>query len=234
MSDEKVQEVKINVITDLMAVKPRLESVEKYIQSMTIAPDGNRAIIEARGELFSLPAEKGYVQNLTRSSGVAERYPTWSPNGKYVAFWSDKSGEYELTIRDLTKGGEETQLTTLGPGFRYNLYWSPDSKKISYVDQTMTIRVFNMNSKEIDDVDQDLTLFEGGLRGWRCSWSSDGRWMAYARTLDNGNGAVFIYDSKDKEVTQATSGFYSDINPTFRSGWQISLPDDKQVIYTCL
>jgi tricorn protease len=215
LTDEKVKEVQINVITDLMAVKPRLESVEKYIQSMTIAPDGNRAIIEARGELFSLPAEKGYVQNLTRTSGVAERYPTWSPNGKYVAFWSDKSGEYELAIRDFTKGSKETQLTTLGPGFRYNLYWSPDSKKISYVDQTMTIRVFNMDFKEIDDVDQDLTLFEGGLRGWRCSWSSDSRWMAYARTLENGNGAVFIYDSNDKEVTQATSGFYSDINPTF-------------------
>ena len=125
LKTHKHQEVKIQVVTDMIAVKPRKESVEKYVQSGAISPDGKRAVVEARGELFSLPAENGPIQNLSRSSGVAERYPSWSPNGRYIAFWSDKSGEYELTVRDMKEGAKEKKLTNLGPGFRYNLYWSP-------------------------------------------------------------------------------------------------------------
>jgi tricorn protease len=92
-------------------------------------------LVEARGEIFNLPAEDGYVQNLTRTSGSAERYPAWSPDGKYVAYWSDKSGEYELTVKDMAPGGTEKKLTSMGAGFRYNIYWSPDSKKMAFVDQ---------------------------------------------------------------------------------------------------
>ncbi|MDX1407388.1 MAG: Tricorn protease like protein, partial [Saprospiraceae bacterium] len=209
------KQIDVQVVTDLMSVKPRKESVKDYVQSMHIAPDGNRAVVEARGDLFSLPAEKGYVQNLTRTSGVAERYPAWSPDGRYIAFWSDKTGEYELTLRDLTKGGKETTVSRLGPGFRYNIYWSPDSKKVAFVDQTMTFYVFNIETRTADRVGQDLTLFEGGLRNWRPSWSSDSRWLAYTISQDNGNGAIFIYHTETREATQATSGFYADINPTF-------------------
>ena len=208
-------EVKIDVVTDLMAVKPRIEGVEEYATNMAIAPDGNRAIIEARGEIFSLPAEKGYVQNMTRTEGVAERFPAWSPDGKYVAYWSDQSGEYELTLRDLTQGLKERKLTSMGPGFRYRLYWSPDSKKIAFVDQTMTIQMYNMETNTVIHIDQDLTLFEGGLRGWRPGWSSDSQWLAYSKSLDNGNGAIFMYNTKTGKVTQATAGFYSDLSPSF-------------------
>ena len=152
---------------------------------------------------------------MTRSNDVAERYPAWSPNGKYIAYWSDKSGEYELTVRDLQEGAKEKKLTELGPGYRYQLYWSPDSKKLSFVDQTMTIWVYDMVANSMSKVDQDLTLFEGGLRGWRSSWSADSKWMAYSKSLDNGNGAIFLYNVEDKSVKQVTSGFYSDTNPTF-------------------
>lgn len=215
LETEETREVKINVITDLMSIKPRKESVEDYVTTLAIAPDGNRAIVEARGDVFSIPAEKGYVQNLTRTPGVAERYPSWSPNGKYVAYWSDQSGEYELTLRDLTQGAKEKKLTTVGPGFRYNIYWSPDSKKIAFVDQTMTINVFDMATSKIDAIDQDLTLFEGGLRGWRPSWSADSQWLAYSKAQDNGNNAIFIYNMESEELKQATNGFYSDMSPAF-------------------
>lgn len=215
LKTEQSKAVDIQVGTDLISIKPRKESVEKYVQNMSIAPDGKRVVVEARGELFSLPAEKGITKNLTRSSGVAERFPAWSPNGKYIAYWSDKSGEYELTVRDLTMGAKEKKLTTLGPGFRYRLYWSPDSKKLAYVDQSMTIRLFNMETNTTDKIDQDISLFEGGLRNWRCSWSSDSRWMAYNRTLDNQNSAIFLYNTDKKSITQVTDGFYSDMNPTF-------------------
>lgn len=215
LATEAVKEVDIQVVSDLITVKPRKESVEDYVQSMTIAPDGNRAVIEARGEVFSLPAEEGIIQNLTRTSGIAERYPTWSPNGRYIAYWSDKSGEYELTVRDMSKGAQEKQLTKLGPGYRYQLYWSPDSKKLAFVDQTMHINVYNMATNTHRQIDQDLSLFEGGLRNWRPSWSVDSKWLAYSKTQDNNNGAVMIYNAENEELKQATSGFYSDINPTF-------------------
>ncbi len=215
LQTEESREVEIQITSDMMTIKPRKESVEEYFQTWSISPDGKRALIQARGEIFTVPAEKGIVKNITRTTGVAERSPAWSPNGRYIAYWSDKSGEYELTILDLKEGSKEKQLTQLGPGFRYNLYWSPDSEKLSFVDQTMTIWVYDMTSDTMSKVDKDITLFEGGLRWWRSSWSPDSRWLAYSKSLDNGNGAIFLYNVEDKTVTQATSGFYSDLNPTF-------------------
>ncbi|MEM6767730.1 MAG: PDZ domain-containing protein, partial [Bacteroidota bacterium] len=215
LSDEKYKEVPITVITDLVSVKPSKESVEDYVQNAGISPDGNRVVVEARGEIFSVPAEKGIVINLTNTSGFAERFPAWSPDGKHIAYWSDKSGEYELTVRDLTNGGTEKKLTNLGPGFRYSLFWSPNSKKLAFVDQTMTVRMYDMQTNTTVRVDQHMDLFEGGLRNWRADWSSDSKWLAYHKTLDNGNAAIFLYDSESKTSTQATSGFYSDMSPTF-------------------
>ena len=215
LATEQVHEVPVELVSDLISVKPRKESVEKYVQNAAIAPDGNRVIVEARGDVFSLPAEEGYTQDLTRTPGYAERFPAWSPDGRYIAYWSDQSGEYELTLRDQTNGGKEEQMTHLGPGYRYELFWSGDSKKMAYVDQTMHINVFDVATKMNKQIDQDPSLFEGGLRGWNCSWSSDGRWLAYGKNMGNGNGAVMIYDAKNDQLTQATSGFYSDNNPTF-------------------
>lgn len=215
LKTHKSNVVKINVVTDLIAVKPRKQSVSSYIANGGISPDGNRVLFEARGDVFSLPAEEGYIQNLTRTSGVAERFPAWSPDGKYVAYWSDKSGEYELTIRDLTQGAAETKLTAMGAGFRYNIFWSPDSKKMVWVDQTMTFNMYNMDTKEWNKIDQDGRLYEGGLRGWAPSWSADSKWLAYEKGQENGNQAIYIYNTQTKIKTQATSGFYSDHNPTF-------------------
>ena len=212
---ENYKMVQIDVLSDMITVKPRKESAEKYVQNMSIAPDGNRAIVEARGEVFSLPAEKGYTQNLTRSAGFAERYPAWAPNGRYVAYWSDESGEYELTLQDLKEGGEKRQVSNLGAGFRYNIYWSPDSKKIAFIDQTMTINLLDIETGINETIDQDLSLFEGDLRAWTPSWSPDSRWLSYSRSQDNGNGAIYLYSLDDSKLQKVTEGFYSDQRPTF-------------------
>lgn len=207
--------VKIDVITDLITVKPRKESVSGYVQNFGLSPDGNRAVIEARGEIFSLPAEDGFIHNMTRSSGVAERFPAWSPDGKFIAYWSDRSGEYELTLRDLTQGSAEKKLTSAGPGFRYNIFWSPDSRKLVFVDQTMTFYMYDIPSASLHKIDQDPFLYEGSLRNWTPSWSADSKWLAYEKSLDNRNGSIWIFDATAKTTKQVTSGFYSDRNPTF-------------------
>ncbi|MBX3009313.1 MAG: PD40 domain-containing protein [Melioribacteraceae bacterium] len=215
LSDEKYREVKVNVVTDAITLMPRNEKVDKLIQNFSLSPDGKRGAIEARGEIFNVPAENGAVINLTKSSGTAERYPAWSPNGKYIAYWSDKSGEYELTIRDMQKPGEEKKLTSYKEGYRYNLYWSPNSKMLAFVDKAMEIIIYDMENDKTYKVDKAKYWYQGALAQFKPSWSSDSRWLAYQNDLVNRSSAIFIYDTKEKKSIQATSGFYSDTEPVF-------------------
>jgi tricorn protease len=215
LTTEKYREVKINVVTDESTLMARNENVEKLIQNFSISYNGNRTLIEARGEVFSVPTENGPVINLTQSSGVAERYPAYSPNGKYAAYFSDRTGEYELTIRDLEKPSEEKTLTTLGEGYRYKLFWSPNSKSLAFIDQTMTVYIYDMDKKNTIKVDQQLRLYEGGLQNFSASWSSDSRYIAYTKDLESSSTAIAIFDTKDQKVHQITSGYYKDSNPVF-------------------
>ena len=215
LADEKYREVPVKLVTDGMTLMPKVEKVAPLIQGGGLSPDGKRAVVEARGEIFSVPAENGPVYDLTRSSGVAERHPAWSPDGKSVAYWSDRSGEYELTIMDLEKPGEEKTLTAYGPGFRYQLFWSPDSKKIAFIDKAMEIFVYDLAAAKTFRVDEGLYFFQGGLDNFTASWSSDSRWLAYARDLDTRGSAIFLYDMKENKARQVTSGYYSDSSPVF-------------------
>ena len=215
LSGENAREVNVKVVTDEITLLPHSENVEKLIQNISIGPDGKRALVEARGEIFSVPAENGPVVNLTNAPGSAERYPAYSPDGKFAAFWSDRSGEYELTLLDLTKPGEAKTLTSYGPGFRYNLYWSPDCKKIAFIDKAMKVRIFDVARDETVDVDKLLYKYEGDLRSYHMGWSSDSRWLAYARDLDDQHTAIALFDTKEGKRTQVTSGYYSDTDPCF-------------------
>lgn len=214
LSTEKTAKVNVEVVTDQLTLSPRIEEVKDLIQNANPSPDGNRVVVEARGELFSVPAEHGPVINLTNTSGIAERYPAWSPNGKHVAYWSDASGEYELHLMNMEKNSSE-KVSSFGNGYRYNIYWSPNSEKIAFVDQSMTIRVYDVKEKELQKVDQGLYMMEGALRGFEPSWSSDSRWLAYSRSVDNQNRAIFIFDTKEGKSKQVTSGYYADNSPAF-------------------
>ena len=214
-SSRKSTEVHIQVVTDLPATRPTLQSVDRLITNVQISPDGKRAIIEARGDLFSVPAENGPVKDLTQSSDVSEKFPAWSPDGKYIAYWSDRSGEYELTLKDIAGDGAEKKLTSYGAGYRYNIYWSPDSKKIAFIDKAMKIYIYDRTANTTAYVDQAKRFFEGNLTGFTPSWSSDSRWLAFDRDLDNGHRAVFLFDLANKSLHQATSGYYSASNPAF-------------------
>jgi len=226
LASEKMRELNVQVTTDRLTLKPRTANVEKLIANASVSPGARRALFEARGDVFSVPAEHGAVVNITRSSGVAERYPRWSPDGKTLAYWSDRSGEYELALRPADGSGAEVTVTKLGPGFRHAVTWSPDSRKLAFIDQTMRIRVHDLDRKETIDVDRSPELIDhDGLERFTFAWSPDSRWLAYARQVATLNGALFIYDMKERRVQQATSGYFPDDTPTFD-------PEGKYLFYT--
>lgn len=215
LETEKTMEVKVLLSTDLASVQPRLKNVSNNIQSWNISPDGKRALIEARGDVFSVPAEHGYIRNLTRTSGIAERYPAWSPDGKNVAYWSDRSGEYELCLVSGDGKDEEKKLTKLGPGYRYQLYWSPDSKKLVFMDNTQTFHIYDIEQDKITDVDRLPYMAHFSMGAFRVDWSEDSEWLAYEKFVSNRNSAIFLYQVKDKAIHQVTSGYYGDFSPVF-------------------
>ncbi|HKQ38692.1 MAG TPA: PDZ domain-containing protein [Verrucomicrobiae bacterium] len=215
LATEKHHEVEIKVVTDRATLKPRIEDVSKLVRRGAVSPSGKRAVFEARGEVFTVPAEHGIVRNLTRSSGVAERYPAWSPDGKTIAYFSDRTGEYELTLRPASGSGAETTVTKLGPGYRYTPVWSPDSKKIVFIDQAMKIHLHDVEKQETTQIDKQMWTTHGRLSGFRFNWSSDSRWLTYAKDQDNGYSAIMIYDTKDGQKHQVTTGFYDDDDPVF-------------------
>ncbi len=215
LESETTREVQIDVVTDRSSLKPRAENVAGAIAGGDISPSGKRAVIEARGDIFTVPAEHGITRNLTRTSGVAERHPTWSPDGRWIAFFSDASGEYELTLSSADGNGTPRQLTNLGEGFRYTPHWSPDSKKLAFIDQAMSLRLYDMDSETLTAVDQGKWMYHGQLAGFTPSWSSDSRWLAYSRGLMNRHSAVFLFDTDSGVSHQVTSGYYNDSNPVF-------------------
>ncbi|HET9983748.1 MAG TPA: PDZ domain-containing protein [Longimicrobiales bacterium] len=216
LATEKYHEVKVDVVTDLASLRPRAARVAKLIASAGISPTGKRAVFGARGDVFTVPAENGIVRDVTNTSGAAERSPAWSPDGRWIAYWSDRTGEYELTVRPADGTGAERTVTKLGAGFRYAPYWSPDAKKIAYVDQAMRIHVVDVATGADQAVDQASYYSHGALAQWQPSWSPDSRWLAYDRDLPSRRQAIFLYDTRaGGKPLQATSGFYTAAQPAF-------------------
>jgi tricorn protease len=206
----KAHKVNVTINADLLAVRPRFEKVGQRISGAAISPTGARAVFEARGEIITVPAEKGDPRNLTNTSGIAERDPSWSPDGKWIAYFSDESGEYALHLRD-QKGEGEVKKINLGSGsFFYNPTWSPDSKKIAYSDNHLNLWYVEIDKGTPVKVD---TSRRG--RGFGQSWSPDSRWIVYTMPVQSWYGAAFVYSLEEKKSTQITDGMSDVSHPTF-------------------
>lgn len=214
LTTEKYKSVDVKIVGDFATLKPQNKNVRRWFTTADISPDGKRVVVEARGEIFSLPAEHGFIKNLTKTSGVAERSPSWSPNGKYIAYWSDKNGEYQLTVYD-NETGKEKSLTNFNDSYRYDIFWAPNSKKLSFIDVEMKIHVYDFDKDKVSYVDQAFYKMHGALAGFRMNWSSDSRYVTYATDFDNRQQVVKIYDTKNDKLHQVTAGYYSTNNPVF-------------------
>lgn len=217
LSSNKYEEVKINIINDFTTLMPRPENVGRRIASADISPDAKRVVVEARGELFSVPAENGPVLNLTNSSGAYDQNPVWSPNGKWIAFWSDKSGEYEIWLHELPTGTPK-KLTNFNRGMGFRLFWSPDSKKLAFINDLQEIRILTIASGESLVADKTSYQSVSALRGFQLCWSSDNNYLTYSKQGENQNSSVFIYSLTDNKVHKVTSGYYNDEDPVFDPG----------------
>jgi tricorn protease len=208
----KTKPVAIRVQGDFPELRSRLVDVERRLASPAVSPTGARAVFTARGDIISVPAEKGDPRNLTNTPGVMERDPQWSPDGKNIAYLSDESGEYALHIRPQNGGGEVKKIA-LSPGFYRSPRYSPDSKKIALVDSFMRLMYVDLDSAKQVEVAQDTyQMRNGDIAG---AWSPDSKWLAYSKVLPNELSAIHLYSLADAKSTQVTDGLSDAGNPVF-------------------
>jgi tricorn protease len=204
--------VSITLNADLPSVRPRHERVGTRIADVQLSPTGARAVFEARGEIISVPAEKGNPRNLTNTPGVMERSPAWSPNGKWIAYYSDEGGEYSLHLREQSGIGEVKKIK-LDNSFYYRPEWSPDSKKIAYTDKRLN--VWYVNIEKGTPVKVDTTTYDSPFAVLDPEWSPDSQWITYTKQLKNHLCAVFVHSLETGKSTQITDGLSDARFPNF-------------------
>lgn len=210
LPSEKLNKLVVEVPSDRIANRTEYKDVSGDVQSLALSPSAKRVAVEARGDIYTVPAKKGTWRNLTDSPGVREKTPAWSPDGKWVAYWSDRTGDYQLCVRAQDGSGDERQLTRLAPGFPFDINWSPDSKKLAYSDQTGTLYYVNLGDGKSVRVDKNPW---GDLREYR--WSPDSQWLAYTTNGENGFGMIHLFGLKEGRSTFVTGGASNDSDPVF-------------------
>jgi tricorn protease len=213
LASGKTRNLPIIVRAEDIEARAEFKSVAQNVGSFAISPSAARAVMEARGNIFTVPAEHGSIRTLTtQHSSIHELNPAWSPDGKWIAYLSDKTGEYELYTRP-QMGGEETRITTDGGVYRYGPAWSPDSKKLLYWDKLHKLWYVSVEDKKPVLVDEagygDIT--DG-------SWSPDSLWLTYSKPHRRGSNDIYLYSLGTKKVTMVSAGFYNDTNPVFDPG----------------
>ncbi len=206
--------LEITLAGDLPEVRPHYVKVGERLAEANISPTGARAVFEARGEILTVPAEKGDVRDLTRTTGAMERYPAWSPDGQSIAYFSDESGEYALHIIDQAGKGPARKIS-LGdsPSFYYRPLWSPDSKKIACNDKHLSLWCIDLEKGA--PVKVDTTYYFNPAFTWDFAWSPDSRWLTYTKQLRSHINVVMIFSTEAGKAIQLTDGLSDAKYPVF-------------------
>jgi tricorn protease len=217
-SSAESKRLKIGVATDLVEARPRFVKGAKYIRNAAISPSGARAAFEFRGEIVTVPAEKGDPRNLTNSPGAHDRSPAWSPDGKSIAYFSDEGGEYQLHVRAADGKGEPKTYALKGAGFYEEPVWSPDSRKLTFVDNSMSLFWIELESGAVKKVASEPQYGPANLRRLRPAWSPDSKWLVYALGNKAAYHTVYAYDLAADKSKAITDGLSDAIDPVFDAG----------------
>lgn len=228
LESRKAEKVPVYIADDQVSGRGGRIDAGESIYSYEIAPDGSRALFNARGEIFTVPVEHGPTRNLTNTSGVHERAPKWSPDGKWIAYISDASGEDEIYILPQDGSGPAKQLTYGGDTYKFYLFWSPDSEKILWSDKKLRLQYVDVATGQVTTVAQaeawEITEF---------NWSSDSRWIAYARDEVKQMKTVYLYSVEENNTFAVTDGWYASENPAFSAdGKYLFFVSDRTFIPT--
>jgi tricorn protease len=210
--------LKVGVAADLTEARSRFAKGAKYVRAAGISPSGARAVFEFRGEIVTVPAEKGDPRNLTETVGVHERAPSWSPDGRSIAYFSDALGDYQLHVRPADGQGDVKTFPLKGAGFYESAIWSPDSKKIAFTDNSQSLYWIDLGTGAVKKITSEPQYAPSDL--WRLmpAWSPDSRWIAYNRGNQAAFRAAFIYDTQTDKSRQVTDGLADAIDPVFDAG----------------
>jgi tricorn protease len=212
LEKEECAKVEIQIREDLLGGREGFVKVSGRITSADIAPDGKRALFGARGDVFTVPAKNGEIRNLTGTPGVHERNSVWSPDGKWIAFVSDATGEDEIYIVPQDGTGQAKQLTRNGDTYLYGIVWSPDSRKILWSDRRLRLRFVNVEDGGVTDVDQAVEWEFGAY-----VWSPDSQWIAFVRPETETMEKIYLFSLADRNSVALTDGWYGCDDPAFSS-----------------
>jgi len=210
LADEKLTKVPVYLNEDFSIGRGGLIDVSKSVSNFEISPDGKRALFGARGELFTVPQKNGPTRNVTNTSGVHERSSKWSPNGKWIGYISDASGEDEIYIMPQDGSGKPMQLTKGADTYKFNIEWSPDSKKILWNDKKLRLQFVDVDTKAVTLVEQ--------ATAWEITnavWAPDSKWIAYPKPEEAGMGKIYLYSLDSKKAFAATDEWYDSNSPAF-------------------
>lgn len=217
LENSATKQITIGIATDLLELRPRFVSGSKYIRSANISPSGARAVFNFRGDIVTVPADKGDPRNLTLTNGTHEKYPAWSPDGKSIAYFSDASGEYEVFIKSQDGKVEARSYKLSGTGSYAYLHWSPDSKKLCFVDNGRSLYLLDVSSGSIDKIDSDELYFPGAFRNIFSDWAFDSKWLVYTLLTETNFQRVYIYSLEQDKSFAITDGFSDVTEPVFDS-----------------
>ena len=212
LAKTEITKVPIRIANDLNSGRTKLVKVGSLVSNYEISPDGKRALFGARGDVFTVPAKHGNTRNLTNTSGIHERNSKWSPDGQWIAYISDASGEDDIYITAQDGTGKPVQITSGGDTYKYQMYWSPDSKKLLWGDKKLRLNYIDIKSKKIIVVDK--------AEAWEItdySWSPDSNWITYSRREKDAMQKIYLYGLKTKKNHAVTDGWYSSYSPVFHS-----------------
>ncbi len=217
------KQIPVTITDDIPTKRGHYENAESAIRNYNISATGVRAVFEGRGEIFTVPLEKGDIRNITSSPAANDRNPAWSPDGKYIAYFSDESGEYQLKLKD--QKGEQPAVTVKldDENFYYNPTWSPDSKKILYSDKHLKLYYVDIAEKKPVKIDEDT--YDRPDASFDAGWSPDSKWVVYNKKLKNNLRAIHLFNIAANKVSQVTDGRSEAANPTFSR-------DGKYIFFT--